>query len=330
MKTIEDSGEQTRRILKILSIFHRLVECDRKEIQEILSEEFPSVSDRTMQRDLKLLEEENYIEKIGSGPATKWRFIKPTFDADKTPPTIKTDELLSFYMLKGYLNAFQGTQIEKEINSLANKLEILAPGSPYFEEVFYWDQNFGKYDYTKKYTAINQLIKNICDKSWIKIAYSRNSEAPAKEYLIFPEGLYYYSGSIYLAAYYADMKKVYNFVVQNIISITAVEDCPFIAPPFDLKSFSEGKFGVFDGDLVSITLLIKKEAVKFFENRKWHATQKFTSTDSGAVKLRFKAPITPDLLSWICRWSDCLTVEEPISLKIKVRNFLQESLKNFE
>jgi predicted DNA-binding transcriptional regulator YafY len=322
------TSEQSRRVLAIYKLFLVNGTLTKSQVITELRDRFPDISNRSIQRDLRVLCDEGYIELEVKGRYSQWKLSTEGLPS-ALPMKIKQSELLSFYMLKAYLKTFQGTEIEEDINKLKDKLESYAPGSVWLEEQFYGDQNIGFYDYSSKHNIIRLLIKHIIEKNWIKIRYQKVHENKIKVSEVFPRFLYHYSGSLYLVAFNPKWKKPLNYLVQNIIDIIESNKTSKVVPEFDFDEFRKQRFAVFDGEIFNIKILIDKDYYLYFENRKWHPTQKITYTDNGDYILSFKSPIAPDLISWICRWTEALEVIEPLELKEKVVDLLINSVKKY-
>jgi predicted DNA-binding transcriptional regulator YafY len=322
------ASEQPRRILAIYKLFLRQGTLTKSQVVSELRERFPYISERSIQRDLRVLADENFIELEVKGKYSEWKLSREGLPS-AMPLKIKQNELLSFYMLKAYLKTFKGTAIEADLNDLKNKLEPFAPGNVWLEEQFYGDQNVGFYDYSNKHIIISLLLKNIIEKNWITIKYERVFDNKIKVYELFPKFLYHYSGSLYLVAYYSEWKKPINFLVQNIKDISESSKIGSIIPSFNFDEFRKQRFAVYDGVIHDIKLKIYKEYYRYFENRKWHPTQKIELNKDGDYEMRFKSPLAPDLVSWICRWTEALEVMEPRELKLRVIEIMNNSLKKY-
>lgn len=324
-----DKFYQSRRILNILRLFQKNITLTTTEILDMLNDKFAGISKRSIQRDLKVLEDEGLIELEKRGQASVWKLIKNR-KFQRPPINISGNEILSFYMLKAYISTFEGTTIEKDIKKLSDKIENLAPGDVFLEDTLYWNQNSGSYDYSMKPNIISILIQHIVEKNWVEISYQKMSDDLIGSYLILPCSLYTYNGAIYLVAYYSQSKKHHNFLIQNIIEVKESLNQSMKTPDFDYKDFKKKRFAVFGGDINKVKILIKKEFVKYFENRFWHSTQKMIDQKNGDVVLNMDVPVTPELLSWICSWSDFITVLEPPELKEQLVSRLKASLENYE
>lgn len=329
IKSEEEKNNQSKRILSIYRLFLSHRKLTSKEVFERISNNYEDVSTRSIQRDLRILAEEGFINLYKKGRYSYWLINKT--NAIRTGSfNIKESEMLSFYILKSYLNTFKGTTIEGDIKDLSDKLESLAPGEVVMEEQFYGDQNSGYYDYSNKHYFLSQCIKHIREKNWIEITYEKQTKDETKFYDIFPQFLYTYSGTIYLLAYNRKRSRDTTFIIQNIRSIKKIWDETRSIPDFDYQEFRSQRFAVFDGEVHKVRLKIKKQFKNYFENRSWHPSQKEKRDKHGNMIIEMKVPLTPDLIGWICRWADVITVLEPKSLIESVKAKFLSALENYE
>lgn len=167
-------------------------------------------------------------------------------------------------------------------------------------------------------------------KNWIRINYEKLSDGSINDYIIFPQFLYTYSGTLYLIAYNPKRKLSTNFAIQNINSIEEHYDSNLSLPDFDYEAFRKTRFAVNDGTIHDIKLIIKPEFVKYFENRTWHVTQKTRFNSDGSYMINMKVPISNELVSWITRWCQAFIDIEPTSLKRRVLIVLDECSTNLK
>jgi predicted DNA-binding transcriptional regulator YafY len=309
-----ESSQQVRRILMALKLLSSKNGMTSIEVFDQLKDDCKEVTIRSIQRDLKILLDDGYVDKRKTGKQTIWKLKKHT-PIDFSPKNIRESELISFYILKAYINTFRGTTIEKDLNELANKLESMVPGAVFLEDPFYGDQNIGSYDYSDKHEILRLCIKHINEKNWIKIKYERLTDDLVKDYTIFPQFLYTYLGTIYLIAYNPTHKRSTNFAIQNIKSIEEIYVARKTEPKFDYDKFRSERFAVIDGEVEKVSIAIKKEFVKYFENRHIHISQKITRSKSGNLNIELKVPISSDFISWLSRWSNAIADIQPKTLK---------------
>jgi predicted DNA-binding transcriptional regulator YafY len=324
----QDKYLQARRILNTYRLFLKKKQLTASEVIKVIEKDFPS-DKRTHQRDLQILAEEQFIELLSKGRNSEWKLLNNRENKIEKA-TLTDSQVLSFHILKTYLKSFHGTTIEKDINNISSLIENLAPGYNTMEESFFGDQSFGSYDYSEKHEIIRQLVWHINEKNWIHITYSRNMDETVHQYDLFPYFLFTYYGTIYLIAYHPKLQQPANFVLQNIKDIKKIEtDVNIEAPKFSYEKFRNNRFAVFGGDVKFIKILIKKDFVKFFENRNWHPSQKFDDAGNGELFLSMRVPITYEFISWICWWGDGIKVLSPTELIDKVKDNLSKALTQY-
>lgn len=328
MNEKKTSAEQTRRIIKIQELFKFNESYTSDNILNELKEYYPNLTLRTVQRDLKILSENEIICFERRNKEFLWRKTEISFHS-QAPLQISSNEMLSFYALKAYLKTFKGTQIENDITTLTQKIEHFAPGEVYLEDDFYWHKSLGNYDYSDKYSLISRLLNFINEGEWVILEYEKPNNNKLKSVEVFPKAIYSYSGTLYLIAYRTDYKKFVSFTLQNIRKIEESYHVHRSIPKFDYDDFQKNRFAVFDGEPKHIKLLIKSDYEKYFENRFWHSSQKI-SYKRDEMYLEMDVPITPDLVSWICYWHKGIAVKEPDSLKKEVIDTLTQAINNYK
>ena len=299
------------RILELLSMGRNVT------ASELYREFDGAITIRTLQRDMIAIQEAG-IPLLCSKNATKenvWSF--PRDYRGMVLPSIHRNELLSLYMLKAYLQEFRGTHIEKNLASVIEKLEDMAPGEVYLEldnnEEILWDQDFGAYDYSRLNDLLNRVIEAIIHTQWLTISYRGRGEANGKSLTVFPYRLFSYNGTIYLVAYLPRYQKAISLVLQRIISAEAAEsDHP--VPPFDVQSYRLDRFGVYGGEIKTVRLHIAPDYAIYFGNRAWHPSQKAQTTKDGGMILEMEVPLSPELVTWILGWHEGIRVLAPDEL----------------
>ena len=323
-------SEQARRVL---FIYKKLLSGNQFSVHEminLLSEHFNNISERSIQRDFQIIQNmDDTVEKFREGHSIIWKISNFTKNqAEKI--NISQDELFSFYVLKAYLKNFKGTKVEYEINRLTSQLENIAPGDALAESLLITEQNFGHYDYSVRYSLILSIIRFINEKTWISFEYTRIIDNKTAIYNVFPYRLYIYSGTIYLIAYYKKKKGYRSFAVQNINNLQDLSIPYTKVPELNLDDFSKQSFGAHTGKPEEISLQIKKDSVKYFENRFWHISQKLKPQKDGSLIIDMVVPIVPELIYWIISWHKAIKILKSSALSDIVKQTLKQSLINFK
>lgn len=323
-------SQQAKRIVFMLKRLYNGQKFTTKGIHRLLNENFNNISLRTVQRDLRVLQDSDESVETFLESKQKFYFIPREVRAG-APVNIGSNDILSLHILKAHLETFRGTVVEEQTKELERKLEELAPSNVYASESLFWNKNIGQYDYTNYDSIIRRLIKYIGENKWVKMQYHplKNLDK-SEEHICIMKSLFTYFGYLYVAAFDIKHKKYVTFAVHRIDSVDALDEIPKVkVPKFNYKNYFKNRFGVYNGPHKLIKLKIKDEYLHYFENRFWHATQKFKKQADGSTILSMSVPIVPDLISWIISWGEMVTVVSPKELKKRVKKKLEKTLKNY-
>ena len=285
------------------------------------------VSLRQIQRDLHSIEMAGVpLESRRDGTSIRW-FI-PHHARVCPPLTIHEHELMSLHVLKGALGAFKNTRVSRDVELLKKKLDKVVPGAVFLDEEIVSEVSPGHYATAVSDAAMKAIIDAIVDPHWDRVTYRSVQAKRSKTYVVSFCRLINHAGRLYVAAWHP----VYNhYITLAADRIDHVERASDVTDPihiFNEAKYRSGRFGVYDGDIATITLRIDASAADFFASRSWHPSQRFTSFKNGKVDLTMTAPLSPELVSWVVSWADVLEVKQPKRLKemckAKVQRFLPE------
>ena len=106
----------------------------------------------------------------------------------------------------------------------------------------------GTGDYSKKAETIDQLVEGIEDRRAVFVTYKSLKATESVTYDIFPYGLVYHRGSLYVVGWGRDQNEIRHWKVDRI-EAAEVTQVPFQRPDdFDLREHLARSFGVFHGD----------------------------------------------------------------------------------
>lgn len=324
-----EKGQQARRLVYMLKKFQAGHKYTAKEMQELIEENFGAISLKSIQRDLNLLQEcEPTLENIKQDGRIVWRIPK---GFRSTPPIrVTANEALSYYILKAHLRAFKGTIIESYIDELYEKIQELAPGEPFSKDSLIWDQNYGQFDYSEHDEIIQQVIYFINNKKWAHVRYKRGISRKYNNFICIFEKMFTYSGSLYVSVYVPYHGNHIALKIERIIFIEESESQDYKHCEFDFNKFKKDRFGVYYGDKKQVELKVRKGYEIYFENRKWHPSQKISKNKKGEMIIKLRVPIVPDFVGWLMSWSEVLTVIKPVSLIKDINIILRNTLKQYE
>jgi len=324
------TSQQAKRLIFMLKKFQNGKVLSAQEMRELINENFPKVTLRTVQRDLRVLQDcEETLETDSEGHTILYYIPRSTRPG--APVSIGGNDLLSLHILKAHLKTFKGTVIEENTKHLQSQLEELAPSNVYAEDSIYWNKNIGQFNYSDYDKIIRRIIHYTSKGEWVKVLYRKleNINKPEK-YEAVLKSVFTYFGYLYVASFSAKHNKFIVFAIHRIDDIVPVDRIPSIkVPKFDYNRFLKSHFGVFGGTPKNVVLQIKAEYAHYFENRFWHDSQKFEKSHNGDLILKLKVPIVTDFVSWVFSWSDVITVIGPKALKERIIQTAENTISNY-
>ncbi len=321
----ENSSTMVRRIMRIITMLSIPGARSTREIHEQICSEadFGSPDIRQIQRDLQTLEQCDVIEHEEEGRTYFWS-LRDTH-RNILPLSYKGSELLSLYVLKSYLHQFQGTSVEVHTKSLLKKLEQSAGGEVISAAL---EHSFGRYVYTTDSQMIERVISFIRDAKWVTVTYTNNAGVQRRFDLMLCR-LFSFNGELYVASYHPKHRDYIALALRKIEELNDAEQ-DYGAHSFDEERFLTHRFGVFHGEPHKMKLLVKAEMAEFFLHRSWHPTQTMTLKKNGDLHIELKAPLSPDLVTWIIGWSSVMKVLSPASLAEAVQQKLRAALEWYQ
>lgn len=308
-------SHQIRRVVRIISLLSSGQTLTTSEIAKRLhNPEDKPVSQRQLQRDLRLISESGVpLHEEVEGRSIRWSI--PSHARILKPFAIDANEILSLHILKGSLAAFRGTRIEADVNRLAKKLEKVAPGTVFMKDDLVSNVSPGHFTSAVSDQALERIVYAIVDPHWDRVTYRSIDAAVAKTFVVSFCRLINHAGRLYVAAWHPKYNQYITLAADRIDHVERANDMTDPLHEFDEGVYRAARFGVYDGDLTTITLRIDADAVAFFSSRLWHPSQSFTHHRDGSATLKLHAPLSPELISWIVGWSDVLAITSPQRLK---------------
>lgn len=308
----EDS-QQAKRIVFMLKKLQDGNRLTANELLEMINKEFDTVSLRTIQRDLRVLEEcETAVDVLSEGKSN--RYYIPRMMRRGVAMRIESNDLLSFHILKAHLKTFKGTMIEEHTKHLSQQLDEYFPYNAFETESLYWNKNIGQFDYSNYDKTIRQVIHYASKDEWVEINYSAldNEQPHILKGKLGPIFTYY--GYLYVAAYVTKHKKYIALALHRIDQMKRIDKQYIKVPAFNFNEFASTRFGVFEGDSTRVVLKVRSKFAHYFENRFWHNSQRFSRDDKNNLLIHLDVPIVPDFVSWVISWGDMITVLKPNEL----------------
>jgi len=279
---------------------------------------------KTIRRDLETFQQagfplEEMVEDFGR---KKWRI-----DPAKTGPGLSFtfDEAISLYLARHLLEPLAGTPFWEAAQRAFRKIRAtLGAGAlkyvERFGEVFYQTM-VGVSDYAKQAEIIDQLVLGIEDRRAVFITYQSLRATEPVTYDIYPYGLIYHRGALYVVGWSPDHEEIRHWKV-NRIEEAEVTQLPFQRPDdFDLREHLTKSFGVYHGDgqgEVHVKVRFAPAVTRYVSESRWHPSQKLTPQKDGSLVAEFDLGDTEEIKRWVLSFGKHAVVMKPEQLREEI------------
>ena len=293
-----------------------------------------NVHEKTVRRDLKTFQAAGIplVETIGDFGRKTWQ-VDPKWKQPAMPFAL--DEVIALYIGQRFLEPLAGTLFWDAAQRAFKKLRAsFSPGALKYLATIAGrveQTSVGKSDYSQKAQIIDDLMQGIEDCRMTQISYRSLRATEPVTYDVYPYGLVYHRGSLYLVAHSPDHEELRHYKVDRIDE-AAVSTFPFNRPAdFELGKHLEHAFGVYGGNGAPITVKVRFAArvVRYVEESQWHASQQLAKQRDGSLLATFKLSDYEEIKRWIMSFGAYAEVLEPEKLRQEVIAELETLLRTY-
>ena len=294
-----------------------------------MSEEM-GVSEKTIRRDLETFQAAGFplVETVEDFGRKKWHI-----DPAKYQPgmSFAYDEAISLYMGRRFLEPLAGTVFWEAAQRAFKKIRA-SLGKEALKYVDQFGAMFhqtmvGISDYSKKAELIDELMVGIEDRRAVFITYQSLQATEPVTYDIYPYGLTYHRGSLYLIGRAPQHDEIRHWKVDRVEE-TELTEIRFNRPEdFDLQQHLAASFGIYHGDGdVQIKVRFSRDVARYVQESQWHASQKLTKDNDGSITAEFQLGDTEEIKRWLMSFGKHAQVLEPQQLRDEIVKELKETL----
>ena len=303
-----------------------------------LSQEF-QVNTRTILRDLNTLRSAGFplAERVSDFGRKHWRLVE---GGPQAPIHFTWPEAVSLYLGRRFLDPLAGTEFWKSAQTAFEKIQSML-GEAALSQLDLVSRSFfqtipGRPDYSDKGEVIDQLMQAIEEHRIAFVAYQSERATEPVSLEMYPYGIAYHKGSLYLVAWSRDHESLRHFKIDRVSGVE-IQQLQFTPDPdFSLEKHFANSFGVYrrDGSAAEkpkkIRIRFSSEAARYVQEKTWHPSQKLKKEKDGSVVLEIHLDDTQELKAWTLSFGPKATVLEPESLKDEIINDLKRTLENYE
>jgi predicted DNA-binding transcriptional regulator YafY len=285
------------------------------------------MNEKTIRRDLDLFRRVGFAleESIGEFGRKKWKL-----KANGSPPTLSFpfDEAAALYMGRRLLEPLAGTLFWEAAQNAFRKIRasLSDPVLEYLDRFsgFFHQTASGASNYAAKSRLIDDLTRAYEESKAIHILYQSDRATEPAFRDVYPYGVIYYRGSLYLVALDPQEDKLKHYKVDRIEEVD-VSTFPFRRPAdFDLQSHLSGALGIFQGDGdVAVKIRFMPAVVRYVLEGRWHASQRLTKQRDGTLLAEFQLSCTEEIKSWVLGFGRKAVVLEPDELREEIAHELR-------
>lgn len=281
-----------------------------------------NVSEKTIRRDLETFQTAGFplkevVEEFGR---KKWRI-----EAGKAEPglTFAYDEAMALYLGRRFLEPLAGTVFWEAAQRAFKKIRATlgTDALKYIDRfgTMFHQTMVGSSDYTKKADLIDELMVGIEDRRAVFITYQSLRATEPVTYDVYPYGLIYHRGALYLVGRSPQREEICHWKVSRLED-AEVTKIPFQRPEgFDLQQHLAKSFGVYHGDGdVKIKVRFTPAVARYVCESNWHESQKLIPQKDGSLLAEFQLSDTEEIKHWVMSFGQHAVVQEPESLKYEI------------
>ncbi len=291
------------------------------------------VSEKTIRRDLEAfktvglpLEEQTYEHG-----RKKWRL-----DPAKYQPGLSFafDEALALQLAQHLMEPLAGTPFWDATRRALKKIRsALGEGALKYASRFaplFHQTSVGTSNYASKSDLIDQLMQGIENRRAVFITYQSLRATEAVTYDVYPYGLTYHRGSLYLVGRAPQYDQIRCWKIDRMTD-ARVAEFPFQLPEgFNLRDYLAHSFGIWDGHgEVCVKIRFSSQVARYIQEKNWHASQKLTVQPDGSLLAEFTLSSTEEIKSWALSFGQQAVVLEPASLVAQIAEEVREMGRNY-
>lgn len=309
-KKSDGQKKAIERLITMLSILDKGKSISSREIAETLD-----VTQRTVQRDLKVLHDAGYpIQDLDNG---RYQFVEG-FSLRKVALSEEQASLMSFMF---EIASSLGKTFEDSFKDLFKRVMAKDLYSPFFAKVQ------SKQKPLPATSEVKYLESAILESNRIHLRYVSATQVE-KEYCLEPLKMAFFDGFWYLIAIKKGEKQIQKYRLDRIKNVDILEES--FAPSVNIDKILADSVNVWFDEVRGgrVLILVTPEAAQFYRDREYFPLQKIVEERKDGSIVIETFPAHPDeILHLVMHWIPCLTVLEPADFKVKVRETVEGYLK---
>ncbi len=284
---------------------------------------------KTIRRDLEFLSNLGFPISRREGAHGRNHWVAG-FDSNSPPLTFDISEVLALYLGRELLQPLAGTLVWESHHSAFRKIKatLKDPVIQYLDQLkgLVHKTSFRNSRYHEKAVLIDVLMTGIEERRITFLTYHSARSTEPLTYDIYPYGLVYHRGSLYLIAQSQQHEQIRTFKLDRVIDVQ-LETLKFQKPAdFDLQRYLKHSLGIFhaDGAPQRVVIRFSKDVVRYLCEHEWHESQKLTREKDGTILAEFELNSLEEIKSWVLSFGANAVVEEPEELREQIQREVKQ------
>jgi len=312
----------------------RILCCRRMgaTVKELAQE--AGVNEKTIRRDLETFQTAGFPLEETVGPHGRKTYrLSPT--AAQPPLGFPLDEAMALYLGQRFLEPLAGTVFWEAANRAFRKIRgILGPAALRYVDrlgVAFYHSRFGAVQYAAKAEMLDTLTQAIADRQSVFLTYQSLRSTEPVTYDVYPYGLVYHLGRIYLIGWAPRREAIRTWRVDRMLDVQRAE-LQFPRPErFDLEKYINQAFGIYHGDeQIAVRIRFSRTVARYVKEATWHPSQKLVPQPDGSLLAEFTLGTTEEIKHWILSFGKEAEVLAPDSLRAALREELAEMMDTYQ
>jgi predicted DNA-binding transcriptional regulator YafY len=246
---------------------------------------------------------------------------------------LNSEELQSLTFAATLLDQFKHVEMFNKFTGSVQKIVGLVNINRFLEENGTLDfVQFEKVPFVKGSEYLGPIIEAIRQKQVLSVTYRAFYRNEDHDHIIHPYLLKEYRNRWYLIGYHNELKENRTYGLDRIVKIAVNPGMNYIESRLPSNQYFKDVIGIFTakGDPPEIKFELAKETAKYIINQPIHESQKTIKDKKLSVIFSLTVHPTVELVQLFLSWGPDIKIISPKSLKEKIIEILNNSLKNYK
>ena len=287
------------------------------------------VKKRQVQEDINFMQAESgyaiELDRVRENRKVYYRYTDLNFSINNTPLNSAEEAQLREALLT--LNRFKGMPQFEWMDELTVKLESELGLKKADRKVIEFEQNL----YLKGLEHISTLYNAIVNKQTLKIDYQSFVAEEFKEHSFTPHFLKQYNNRWFIFGLADNFDRITILALDRIVDIR-IDHNDYLETEIDYEDYFEDLIGVSTpqhSNVEVFTIKVKDSLFPYISTKPLHGSQKVKEKTGEYTVIELKLYHNYELESKLLSFGENMEVIEPISLRNRLKERLQNAVKNY-